>query len=48
MIERDKLEKVGLEAISLEVCRGRNKVSYIDSDVEEAIISQEYNEKYII
>ncbi|MBQ2835803.1 MAG: GNAT family N-acetyltransferase [Clostridia bacterium] len=48
MLEKDKLEKVGLEAISLEVCRGRNKVSYIDSDIEESIISQEYNEKYII
>lgn len=48
MLEKDKLEKVGLEAISLEVCRGRNKVSYIDSDIEEAITSQEYNEKYII
>lgn len=41
MLERDKLEKVGLEAISLEVSRGRNKVSYIDTDLQEAIRSQE-------
>ena len=48
MLEKDKLEKVGLEAISLEVDRGRNKVSYIDSSIEETIAIQEYNEKYII
>ena len=48
MLERDKLEKVGLEAISLEVSRGRNKVSYIDTDLQEAIRSQEDKERYII
>lgn len=48
MLERDKLEKVGLEAISLEVSRGRNKVSYINTDLQEAIRSQEDNERYII
>lgn len=48
MLERNKLEKVGLEAISLEVSRGRNKVSYIDTDLQEAIRNQEDNERYII
>ena len=48
MLERDKLEKVGLEAISLKVSRGRNKVSYIVTDLQEAIRNQEDNERYII
>lgn len=48
MLNVEKLNKVGLEAISLEVSNGRNRIDYIDLDIEEAIENQEYNDKYII
>lgn len=48
MLNKDKLNEVGLEAISLKVSRGRNRVNYIDVDLEEAIKSQEDDEKCII
>jgi len=48
MLDKAKLNKVGLDYISLEVSRGRNNIYCIDSDIEDAINGQEPNEKYII
>lgn len=48
MLDKEKLNKVGLDYISLKVSRGRNNIYCIDSNMEDAINFQEPNEKYVI
>jgi hypothetical protein len=48
MIDKEKLNKVGLDYIPLKVSRGRKNIYYIDSNIEDAINLQEPNEKYVI
>ena len=47
-IDKEKLNEVGLDCISLRVSRDGNVINYIDSDIENAINIQEPNEKYVI
>lgn len=37
MLDKEKLNKVGLDYISLKVSRGRNNIYCIDSNIEDAI-----------
>ena len=37
MLNKNKLEEVGLEALALKVARGRSKIHYIDTNLGEAI-----------
>ena len=48
MLDKEKLNKVGLDYISLKVSRGRNNIYCIDSNIEDTINFQESNEKYVI
>lgn len=48
MLDKERLNNVGLDCISLEVSRGRSNIYCIDSDIEDAINGQEPDEKYII
>ena len=48
MLDKEKLNKVGLDYITLQVFRGRNDIYGIDSNIEDAINFQEPNEKYTI
>lgn len=48
MLDKEKLNKVGLDYISLKASRGRNNIYCTDSNIEDAINSQEPSGKYII
>lgn len=48
MLDKEKLNELGLDCISLRVSRDRNVINYIDSDIDNAINIQEPNEKYVI
>lgn len=48
MLDKEKLNKIGLDYISLKVSRGRDTIYCIDSDINNAINDLEPDSKYII
>lgn len=48
MLDKEKLNQVGLDYISLDVSRGRNRIYCIDSNINNAINNIEPDSKYII